>query len=157
MKNWKKLICIIVFFEAVSFSIESKKQEIKFIPGRKVGTIQSDFIQEASGIVASRKNDSVLWVHNDSGNSAKVYAINHEGRLVIIRGLTNASIWRRPDREPLWKAFLGEYYSTELMPEPQGEAICFDTNMPGFFTTGEKPHQPIYYFECSGLTKKSGK
>ena len=76
----------------MSFSIESKEQEIKFIPGRKVGTIQSDFIQEASGIVASRKNDSVLWVHNDSGNSAKVYAISHEGRLVIIRGLTNASI-----------------------------------------------------------------
>lgn len=282
-------VCFVVlsFLAAVSFAGE---QGMKFMPGKKVGTIQSDLIQEASGIVTSRKNASVLWVHNDSGNSPKIYAINpsgellgafgikdthcrdwediaigpgpeenrdylyigdigdnkakypavtvyrvpepnvdnnrdgkefeigpaegielvypdgpkdaetllidpitkdiyviskrsifskvylapypqsiekptklilmsilpwglatggdvsRDGRLVIVRGLTSASIWHRPEGKPLWDAFEGECTSIELMPEPQGEAVCFDADMSGFFTLSEKPFQPIYYF-----------
>ena len=295
----KILFCfIIIFFEAVSFSDAASEQGIKFVPGIKVGIVQTDLIQEASGIVKSRKNMSVLWVHNDSGNS-KIYAINPagellgvfnikdvrcrdwediaigpgpdkncdylyigdigdnegkyptvtiyrvpepnvdpnslskeieigpaaaielvypdnpkdaetllvdpldgdiyiitkrnlfsrvyhapypqsvdkptkmvwvailprglatggdvspNGKLVIVRGLTSASIWRRTEGEPLWRAFLREYSSIELMPEPQGEAICFDTDSLGFFTVSEKPHQPIYYFQDLDSTKGS--
>jgi hypothetical protein len=54
----------------------------EFLPGRQVGTVQTTQIKEASGIVASRMNPGVLWVHNDSGNSPKVYALNIEGRLL---------------------------------------------------------------------------
>jgi hypothetical protein len=54
----------------------------EFQLGKQVGTVQTKEIKEASGIVASRMNRGVLWVHNDSGNSAKVYALNTEGRLL---------------------------------------------------------------------------
>ena len=283
---------LIIFIAAVSSLAITAEREPKFMPGTKVGTIQSELIQEASGVVASRKNASVLWVHNDSGNSAKIYAINPKGELlgifpvtgsrcrdwediaigpgpmakvdylyigdigdnsakypsitiyrvpepvvdsnsldkeiqtgtaekieliypdgpkdaetllvdpvnrdiyiiikrdlfsrvylapypqstekpttmlyvailpwglatggdvspngksVIVRGPTKASIWHRPEGEPLWKAFSGDYFSIELMPEPQGEAICFDAIGSGFYTTSEKPFQPIYFFQA---------
>ncbi len=35
---------------------------------------------EASGLVASRKQPDVLWVHNDSGNAATLYALGRDGR-----------------------------------------------------------------------------
>ena len=265
-------------------------QPPKFLPGRKVGTVQTTLITEASGIVASRKNPGVLWVHNDSGNSARVYAINPEGkllgtyrikgahcrdwediaigpgpdpqhdtlyigdigdnqahhpsitvyrvqepkvdpnrvysemtigpadsielvypdgpkdaetllvdplngdiyviskrelfcrvyrapypqstrkrnvlelvtrlpwglavggdvspdgRLVMVRGVLNASMWVRPEGEQLWRAFRATHVALELIQEPQGEGICFDADGRGYFTIGEMKHPPIYYF-----------
>ena len=52
------------------------------MPGKQVGTVQTDKIKEASGIVASRLSPGVLWVHNDSGNSARIYALNAKGKLL---------------------------------------------------------------------------
>jgi hypothetical protein len=36
-------------------------------------------VKEASGVVESRKNAGVLWVHNDSGDQAHLYAISTTG------------------------------------------------------------------------------
>lgn len=41
-------------------------------------------LTEVSGMVASRKNADVLWVHDDSGAEANVYAINTDGKLLAI-------------------------------------------------------------------------
>ena len=46
------------------------------------GTITDRALSEVSGIAASCKNKNVLWVLNDSGNSASVYALNPDGKLV---------------------------------------------------------------------------
>ena len=35
-------------------------------------------------MAASRKNPGILWVHNDSGNSANIYALTTEAKLVRI-------------------------------------------------------------------------
>jgi len=67
---------------AASFSSEEAARPVRFLPGKRVGTVQTSLITEASGIVASRKSRGVLWVHNDSGDSARVYAINTEGKLL---------------------------------------------------------------------------
>jgi hypothetical protein len=80
--------------------------------------------------------------------------VSSEGDLVIIRNLTNACIWRRSEGESLWQAFHGKYSTIELMPEPQGEAICFDADKLGFFTLSEKKHQPIYYYQISDSIKE---
>jgi len=45
-----------------------------------MGLIEYYFIREASGIVASRKNENVLWTHNDSGDIHRIYAIDTQGR-----------------------------------------------------------------------------
>ena len=50
-----------------------------FDDGIENGTVASDDIDEASGMVWSRRNTDVLWVHNDSGDSARVFALDVTG------------------------------------------------------------------------------
>lgn len=63
----------------------------QFLAGTAVGALQSPLIGEASGIAASRKNDNVLWVHNDSGDSARIYALSYDGTHLGIYDLDGAS------------------------------------------------------------------
>ncbi len=43
------------------------------------GEAQYAPITEASGIAASQRNNGVLWVHNDSGDLNRLYAMNEQG------------------------------------------------------------------------------
>jgi hypothetical protein len=299
VRSWLIVFHIVIHLSAaVLYSADSGTPDFKFLPGKRVGKVETRLITEASGIVASRKNPSVLWMHNDSGNSARVYALNTEGKLlascrikgarcrdwediaigpgpdkqrdylyigdigdnkakypsitiyrvpepkvdpnsmsinmqiepveiielvypdgpkdaetlivdpvngdiyiiskrkvfcqvfraasaeltqkpvrlsqvavlpwamavggdvspdgkyIIVRSLSHASIWIRPDNKPLWQAFNRKPKDIKLVLEPQGEAICFDSNCCGFFTVSEKANQPIYYYAISDESKK---
>ncbi len=46
---------------------------------RTLGQIQDNRINEASGLVASNLHDGILWTHNDSGDSARIFAIDTLG------------------------------------------------------------------------------
>jgi hypothetical protein len=50
-----------------------------FAKGRKIGNIESKGLEEASGLAASRLNPGVLWSHNDSGGSARLWAMTFDG------------------------------------------------------------------------------
>lgn len=83
MRKWRISVYVITaLLTMASRSSDSVTQPLKFFSGKQVGTVQTTLIAEASGIVASRKYPGVLWVHNDSGGSARVYAINPEGKLL---------------------------------------------------------------------------
>ncbi len=43
------------------------------------GTIQTPELDEASGLAASAKNPGTLWINNDSGDSARLFAIAPDG------------------------------------------------------------------------------
>lgn len=43
------------------------------------GVVLNGAINEASGLAASRSNPGVLWVHNDSGGQARVFAMDYQG------------------------------------------------------------------------------
>ena len=45
----------------------------------KVGMVTPAAINETSGMVVSRKNPGVLWVHNDSGDTARLFALDAKG------------------------------------------------------------------------------
>jgi len=62
-----------------------------FTNGVITGTIQTNLITETSGLVASRRNPGVLWLHNDSGDSARLYAIDAAGHTLGIYTLTGAA------------------------------------------------------------------
>ena len=47
-----------------------------------VGRLLADRLSEISGLAASRSQPGILWVHNDSGDGAVVYAIDLQGGLV---------------------------------------------------------------------------
>jgi len=56
------------------------------------GIVQYDAIDEASGIAASRLNSGLLWTHNDSGDSARIFAMNTHGQhrgVVTLAGAEN--------------------------------------------------------------------
>jgi hypothetical protein len=62
-----------------------------FLAGRPLGKVESGSLRELSGIAASRCNPGVLYVHNDSGDAPRVYAINEKARVLgscTIRGAT---------------------------------------------------------------------
>ena len=44
-----------------------------------LGTRELALSNEASGLAASRKNAGVLWTHDDSGDSARVFAMSYAG------------------------------------------------------------------------------
>ena len=44
--------------------------------------VRSSELDEISGVVESRSRPGVLWVHNDSGDSARLFAIGLRGRLL---------------------------------------------------------------------------
>jgi hypothetical protein len=48
---------------------------------REVGRFSSPEIMECSGLVVSRKNPGILWVHNDSGDKARLFAVKEDGSL----------------------------------------------------------------------------
>ncbi len=49
---------------------------------QNLGEIENADIDEASGLAASRKNSGVLWTHNDSGDNARIFALDLQGRHV---------------------------------------------------------------------------
>jgi len=53
-----------------------------FQPGRATGIVRDKVIREASGIVASRQNPGVLWIHNDSGDIPRVFAVTERGDML---------------------------------------------------------------------------
>jgi hypothetical protein len=79
--------------------------------------------------------------------------ISPDGREIIVRGYFAASLWLRPKDGPMWKAFENSECSIPIILEQQGEAICFDANGAGYYTTSERRGQPIYYFGRDTRTK----
>ncbi len=55
------------------------------------GAIASDALDETSGIAASRRVDGVWWVHNDSGDSARVFAVSSTGQTLGEYALSGAT------------------------------------------------------------------
>jgi hypothetical protein len=51
-------------------------------PLEVLGRLDHPAIQEASGIVRSRRLPGIYWVHNDSGNPPALFAVRRDGSLV---------------------------------------------------------------------------
>jgi hypothetical protein len=51
-----------------------------FADGVELGKLQKTAINEASGIAESRKTPGVFFVHNDSGDGARVFAVGSDGK-----------------------------------------------------------------------------
>jgi MYXO-CTERM domain-containing protein len=69
-----------------------------FDTGEEVATLQDDRINEASGLAASWTNPGILWVHNDSGDSPRIFALDHAGETVTVVNLADVTA---PDWEDM--------------------------------------------------------
>ena len=63
----------------------------EFVNGVQVGTVAHSLLNEISGIAASRDNPGVIWAHNDSGGSARLWAMNTFGIHLGTYNLTGAT------------------------------------------------------------------
>ncbi|RXK46804.1 hypothetical protein [Aquirufa rosea] len=66
--------------------------ESNYEDGLDRGIIENPELDEASGIVASKKNDGFLWAHNDSGDSNRLFLIDTFGKGMkqfVIQGAEN--------------------------------------------------------------------
>ncbi len=54
------------------------------------GEIENSHINEASGICPSKKNSNVLWIHNDSGDHSRIFAVNFNGEHLAEYYLSNS-------------------------------------------------------------------
>ena len=103
MKKWFCLL-VVVGCTACSFS-QAQKKDAKFKPWgevtdaaasteydepKPVGTITDKALAEISGLTASRFSSGVYWVHNDSGDKARLYAIDAKGKLLAKVDVTGA-------------------------------------------------------------------
>ncbi len=53
-----------------------------FLAGAALGALKGDKLGEISGLADSRRNPGVLWLHNDSGDKARIFAVNLAGALL---------------------------------------------------------------------------
>jgi hypothetical protein len=61
-----------------------------FAAGVTTGIVANDALVELSGIAESRKSPGVFWAHNDSGDSARFFALAADGRHLGTLALTGA-------------------------------------------------------------------
>jgi hypothetical protein len=57
---------------------------------RQIGTVTAKKLAEISGITASRTSPGLWWVHNDSGDRARLYVIDSSGKLLGSFDVTGA-------------------------------------------------------------------
>ena len=118
------LICLFLAVSSLCGPVGAQSK--MFEQGRQVGRIRSKILDEISGIVASRKNPGVFWVHNDSGDRAQIYAIDVRGRLLSTFLVTGAkhrdwediAIGPGPVRDE-WYLYIGDIGDNK----PQHETI----------------------------------
>lgn len=129
---------VLLLCASMGLSCASLAWSNEFAPGRRVGVLETDLVREASGIVASRRNAGVLWIHNDSGDTAQLFAIDTKAKLLgvcTIKG-TWARDWEdiavgpgpEPGQDYLYIGDIGDNQArhrsvkVHRLPEPQVNA-----------------------------------
>jgi hypothetical protein len=79
-------------------------------------------IDEMSGVVRSRQYSNVYWVHNDSGDSARIFAIREDGSVIIPPWLRNSYYVGEP--QPGKKEYPG--ISVDMATNNDWEDIAID-------------------------------
>ena len=93
MQELHSALLVFLFF-LVPININAADQEKNLIP---YALIDFDEIVEPSGLIKSKKYPGVFWTHNDSGDSARIFAITEDGKII----------------KPKW--FKGEYNGIKVL------------------------------------------
>lgn len=79
----------ILFIIFISLLLNTQVQN-PFGAREDLGTIDYSQLKEISGMAASRTNHGLFWLHNDSGNDSKLFAVDRQGKLkaiIILEGI----------------------------------------------------------------------
>jgi hypothetical protein len=127
--------------DAETLLVDPLTKDIYVISKEFIGRVyRAAYPQSTSGKTTLEYVAKLPWGTATGGD------ISPDGQMIIVRNYFSASVWLRPPNGPLWRAFDNSECEVPLIVESQGEAICFDANGAGYYTTSEHKHQPIYYF-----------
>lgn len=77
-------------------------------------------------------------------------SVSSDGLRILLKSYHKTWEWTRDPKEPLWKALLRNGSRVPYAPEQQGEAICYDLDNNGYYTTSEREDggnaAPIHYY-----------
>ena len=76
------LLISLYFLGCKNDSLKENPEMTSFKPSVVMGLIQDSLLAEASGIIASRSNQDMFWVINDSGNEPILFLINKSGETI---------------------------------------------------------------------------
>ncbi|HEX4948558.1 MAG TPA: hypothetical protein VFZ34_17925 [Blastocatellia bacterium] len=97
MLKWFCLLIVVVTGLTACAHLQAQKKDARFKPWTEVtggetsaayeeavqvGKISEKSLSEISGLTASRLARNLFWIHNDSGDKARIYAINATGKLL---------------------------------------------------------------------------
>lgn len=152
------------------FSFSTRADCPFFATGEDVGTPADPALAEISGAVMSRKHPGVLWIHNDSGDSARIFAIGTDGTALgeyAIDGAT-AIDWEdialgpgpTPGVDYLYIGDIGDNDRVRAsvqvyrIPEPEasaGQAPVTTTLSGAELLTLSYPNAPTTVYDCETL------
>ena len=116
----KYMVGILGFCCGASFDLLAGQESAwQVIPKFK---IDYQALQEVSGISRSQRFEDVFWVHNDSGDDARVFAINRQGDVIYPEFLPFHGQQPRAGRSP-WPG-----YAIELAAHYDWEDIASDAD-----------------------------
>ncbi len=69
----------------------------------------ADDLDEVSGVAVVRSQPALLWMHNDSGDSARVFAVNKKGKIALTVNLEGATAfdWEDMEAQKQW-VYMGD-------------------------------------------------
>ncbi len=69
----------LLFLPILLLACTARAQPPEFAEGVQQGVVAHEEINEASGLVASRRNPGIFWTHNDSGDTTRIFALSPQG------------------------------------------------------------------------------
>ena len=66
--------------DAQRAEVSGRPSTIPYGPGRQLCVLADTMIDESSGMACSRNRPGVFWTHNDSGDRARLYAFDRQGK-----------------------------------------------------------------------------
>lgn len=96
----------------------------RFAAPRQTGRAEPSALVEASGLVASRQNAGVLWIHNDSRNGEQLFALSTTGKALATYSLAGArcvdweDIALGPAANGGWDLYVGDTGTNQAARSP---------------------------------------
>lgn len=80
--NYIQPLLLFTVFITIAGCSQSKQAPVNTNDETVTGVLQSDQLDELSGVAASKQYPGILYVHNDSGDSSRFFAIHPDGTLL---------------------------------------------------------------------------
>jgi hypothetical protein len=128
VSSLKTIVSAVTFLVVLApSSLAFARECAAFDTAKSTGEIANDAVGEASGMAASWRHKDLLWVHNDSGDSARLFLMKQDGShvaTVTLEGVAKATDWEDMAVGPCQPASPKRVSSKEAAKDDGSAASC---------------------------------